>query len=236
MLARRASAVPTGLGKATDVVVERAEGALVHDVDGNTFIDFVGGIGVLNAGHCPPEVVAAMQDEAQKLLHFWALVGTYEPYVELCERLNEVTPGALCQEDAARRTAAPKGWRTRSRRRARTPGGQASSASRARYHGRTLMTLCLTSKYSLFKKALGPFAPEILRLPMPNVYRAPGGHERRAVRQLGAFSSSTCVPAQVDPAEIAAIIIEPVQGEGGFIPVPPRFLRRLRELCTSTAS
>ena len=92
LVARREAAVPNGLYKAHQIAVERAEGALVTDVDGNTFIDFIGGIGVLNAGHCPPEVVAAIQAQAAKLLHFSALVGTYEPYVELAERLNDAVP------------------------------------------------------------------------------------------------------------------------------------------------
>src|SRR4051794_22353235 len=95
MLARRAASVPTGLSKATDVVVERAEGALVHDVDGNTFIDFVGGIGALAVGHCPPNVIEAMHAEAQQLVHMCSLVGTYESYVRVCELLNEVTPGTF---------------------------------------------------------------------------------------------------------------------------------------------
>ena len=92
MLARRGSAVPSGLGRATDVVVERAEGALVHDVDGNTFIDLVGGIGALAVGHCPPAVIQAMHEEAQKLVHMCSLVGTHESYVRVCELLN----GASC--------------------------------------------------------------------------------------------------------------------------------------------
>ena len=93
LLARRAAAVPGGLGRATDVVVERAEGALVHDVDGNTFLDFVGGIGALAVGHCPPEVVQAVQQQAAAVIHMGSLVGTYESYVRLCELLNEITPG-----------------------------------------------------------------------------------------------------------------------------------------------
>ena len=98
LLARRAAAVPTGLAKATEIVVERAEGALVYDVDGNTLIDFVGGIGALAVGHCPPSVVAAMHDEAQKIIHVGSLVATYESYVRLCELLNEVTPGAFAKK------------------------------------------------------------------------------------------------------------------------------------------
>src|SRR5215472_16843560 len=98
LVARREAAVPLGLYKAHQIAVERAEGALVADVDGNTLIDFIGGIGTLNAGHCPPEVVAAIQAQAAKLLHFSALVGTYEPYVELAERLNTAVPiGGPCK-------------------------------------------------------------------------------------------------------------------------------------------
>jgi 4-aminobutyrate aminotransferase/(S)-3-amino-2-methylpropionate transaminase len=98
LLARRAAAVPNGLGKATDVVVDRAEGALVHDVDGNTLIDFVGGIGALAVGHSPAAVVDAMHVEAQKLIHLCSLVGTYESYVRLCELLNEITPGTFAKK------------------------------------------------------------------------------------------------------------------------------------------
>ena len=230
MLARRASAVPTGLGKATDVVVERAEGALVHDVDGNTFIDFVGGIGALAVGHCPPTVVEAMHEEAQKLVHMCSLVGTYESYVRVCELLNEVTPGTfpkktlLSNSGAEAVENAVKAARAYTRR-------PAVICFEGAYHGRTLLTLSLTSKYSLFKKGMGPFAPEIVRLPMPNVYRAQEGMSAEQCVDWGIQQLEFAFTAQVDPAEVAAIIIEPVQGEGGFVPVPPRFLRRIRELC-----
>ncbi len=230
LLARRVSAVPTGLGKATDVVVERAEGALVHDVDGNTFIDFVGGIGALAVGHCPPSVVQAMHDEAQKLVHMCSLVGTYESYVRLCELLNEVTPGAFAKKTLLSNSGAEavenavKAARAYTRR-------PAVICFEGAYHGRTLLTLSLTSKYSLFKKGMGPFASEIVRLPMPNVYRAQEGMRADQCVSWGIQQLELAFTAQVDPAEVAAIIIEPVQGEGGFVPVPPRFLRRIRELC-----
>ena len=171
LLARRLTAVPNGLGKATDVVVERAEGALVHDVDGNTFIDFIGGIGALAVGHCPPPVVEAMHTEAQRLIHMCSLVGTYESYVRLCELLNEVTPGAFAKKTLLANSGAEavenavKAARAYTRR----PGVICFEGG---YHGRTLLTLSLTSKYSLFKKGMGPFATDIVRLPMPNVYRA----------------------------------------------------------------
>ena len=169
LVARRQEAMPIGLGKAHQIAVERAEGALVTDVDGNTFIDFVGGIGVLNAGHCPPEVVAAIQAQAAKLLHFSALVGTYEPYVELAERLNAAVPiGGPCKTILSNSGA--EGVENAVKFARAATGRQAIVAFEGGYHGRTLMTLSLTSKTS-FKKALGPFAPEIYRAPYPYAYR-----------------------------------------------------------------
>jgi 4-aminobutyrate aminotransferase/(S)-3-amino-2-methylpropionate transaminase len=230
VLARRASAVPTGLGKATDVVVERAEGALVHDVDGNTLIDFVGGIGALAVGHCPPAVVEAMHLEAQKLVHMGSLVATYESFVRLCELLNEVTPGAFAKKTLLANSGAEavenavKAARAYTRR-------PAVICFEGGYHGRTLLALSLTSKYSLFKKGMGPFAPEIVRLPMPNIYRAQEGMTADQCVSWGIQQLEQAFTAQVDPTEVAAIIIEPVQGEGGFVPVPARFLQRIRELC-----
>ncbi len=230
LLARRVSAVPIGLGKATDVVVERAEGALVHDVDGNTFIDFVGGIGALAVGHCPPSVVQAIQAEAPRLIHMGSLVGTYESYIRLCELLNEVTPGAFAKKTLLSNSGAEAVENAVKAARAYTkrPGVICFEGA---YHGRTLLAVSLTSKYGLFKKSMGPFAGEIVRLPMPNAYRAPEGMTAEHCVTWAIHQLEHAFTAQVDPAEVAAIIIEPVQGEGGFVPVPPRFMRRIRELC-----
>jgi 4-aminobutyrate aminotransferase/(S)-3-amino-2-methylpropionate transaminase len=230
LLARRAAATPTGLARATDIVVDRAEGALVHDVDGNTFIDFVGGIGALAVGHCPPPVVDAMRAESERLLHICSLVATHESYVRLCELLNEITPGNFAKKTLLSNSGAEavenavKAARAYTRR----PGIICFEGG---YHGRTLMALSLTSKYSLFKKGMGPFASEIVRLPMPNPYRAPSGMNADDAVNWGIQQLEHAFTAQVDAAEVAAMIIEPVQGEGGFVPVPPRFLRRIRELC-----
>ncbi|MEW6320843.1 MAG: aspartate aminotransferase family protein [Acidobacteriota bacterium] len=230
LLARRAASMPTGLARATDVVVDRAEGALVHDVDGNTFIDFVGGIGALAVGHCPPTVVDAITAEAQKVIHFGALVGTYESYVRLAELLNEVTPGAFPKKTLLANSGAEAVENAVKAARAFTKR-PAVVCFEGGYHGRTLLTLTLTSKYSLFKKGMGPFASDIVRLPMPNPYRTIDGMTADQAVAWGLAQLEQAFTAQVDPAEVAAIIIEPVQGEGGFVPVPPRFLRRIRELC-----
>ena len=231
MLARRASAVPNGLGKATEVVVERAEGALVHDVDGNTFLDFVGGIGALAVGHCPPAVVQAVQQQAASVIHMGSLVGTYESYIRLCELLNELTPGAFPKKTLLANTGAEAVENAVKAARAYTkrPGVICFEGG---YHGRTLLTLTLTSKYSLFKKGMGPFASDVYRLPMPNVYRRPASLSAEQAVDWGVQQLEQAFTAQVDAAEVAAIIIEPVQGEGGFVPVPPRLLQRIRDLCT----
>jgi 4-aminobutyrate aminotransferase/(S)-3-amino-2-methylpropionate transaminase len=230
VLARRAGAVAGGLGKATEVVVERAEGALVHDVDGNTFIDFAGGIGMLAVGHSPRGVVAALAAQAERLIHVSALVATYEPYVRLCEVLNEITPGRFPKKTLLANSGAESVENAVKLAR-RYTGRPAVIAFEGAYHGRTLLTLSLTSKYALFKKGFGPFAPEIYRLPIPNLYRTPDGMSEEQYVDWSIRQLENAFVAQVDPSAVAAIIIEPVQGEAGFIPVPPRFLHRIRELC-----
>jgi 4-aminobutyrate aminotransferase/(S)-3-amino-2-methylpropionate transaminase len=186
LVARREAAVPNGLYKAHQIAVERAEGALVTDVDGNTFIDFIGGIGVLNAGHCPPEVIAAIQAQAARLLHFSALVGTYEPYVELCERLNSAVPIAGPCKTILSNSGAEGVENAIKIARAAT-SRQAIVAFEGGYHGRTLMTLSLTSKYA-FKKTFGPFAPEIYRAPFPSAYRMGLSEEVAVERCWEAFA------------------------------------------------
>ena len=231
IIARRSAAVASGLAKATDVVVDHASGALVHDVDGNTFIDLVGGIGMLAVGHSPAQVVNAIANQAAKFVHMCALVGTYEPYVRLCELLNEATPGDYPKKTLLANSGAESVENAVNLAR-RYTGRPVVICFEGGYHGRTLLTLSLTSKYGLFKKGFGPFAPEIVRLPMPNLYRKPAEQTEEqyldaAIRQL-----ETALVSQVDPSAVAAVLVETVQGEGGFLAVPPRFLRRIRELCT----
>ena len=231
LLDRRAAAVARGLAKSTDVVIDRAEGALVHDVDGNTLIDLAGGIGMVAAGHCPPPVVAAIEAQARRLLHPCALVATYEPYIALCELLNEVTPGSFAKKTLLANSGAEAVENAIKIARAFTkrPGVLCFEGG---YHGRTLLTLSLTSKYGLFKQGFGPFAPEIYRIAAPEPYRRPAGMSEHAYVETCVVALERALIAQIDPAALAAIIIEPVQGEAGFIPMPERFLRRIRELCT----
>jgi len=230
LLARRAAAIPSGLGRATDVVVERAEGALVFDVDGNTLIDLAGGIGMLAVGHSPAPVVEAIQKQAEKCIHPCALVTTYEPYVALAELLNEITPGTFAKKTLLANSGAEAVENSVKLARKYT-GRSTVICFEGAYHGRTLLTLSLTSKYGLFKSGFGPFAPEIVRLPIPNLYRTPPGMTEDEYVAFGIQQLEQAMVTQVDPSAVAAIIIEPVQGEAGFLPVPARFLERIRELC-----
>jgi 4-aminobutyrate aminotransferase / (S)-3-amino-2-methylpropionate transaminase / 5-aminovalerate transaminase len=231
VLERRALAVTRALARSTDVVIDRAEGALVVDVDGNTLIDMAGGIGMLATGHCPPSVVAAIHAQADRMLHACALVATYEPYIALCERLNEVTPGDFIKRTLLANSGAEAVENAIKLARAFT-GRAGILCFEGAYHGRTLLTLSLTSKYGLFKKGFGPYAPEIYRAAAPDPYRRPDGMSEEAYVDWCCTVLDRALVAQIDPAGLAAIIIEPVQGEAGFIPMPDRFLHRIRELCT----
>ena len=231
LLDRRAAATPRGLARSTDVVVDRAEGARVIDVDGNTLLDLAGGIGMALVGHCPPAVVEAVEAQARRLLHPCALVATYEPYVALCELLAELVPGDFPKKTLLANSGAEAVENAIKIARASTkrPGVVCFEGG---YHGRTLLTLSLTSKYGLFKHGFGPFAPEIYRIPAPEPYRRPPGMTEDGYVDAAIAQLDRALIAQIDPAALAAIVIEPVQGEAGFIPMPPRFLRRIRELCT----
>lgn len=230
VVARREAATASGAAKLTPIAVESAHGAVVTDVDGNQLLDFAGGIGTLAVGHTPENVVTALKSQAEKLIHMCAIVGTYEPYVRVAELLNEVSPGdhpkktVLLNSGAEAVEAAVKIARSYT-------GRQAVIVFEGAYHGRTNLTLAMTSKYSLFKQSFGPFAPEIYRLPFPNPYRAPQGMDADAFIEHAIVQLENAFIAQVAPEAVAAIVIETVQGEGGFIPTPSQFLKRIRELC-----
>lgn len=233
LVARREAAMPLGYGKSTPIAVRRAHGALVEDVDGNILIDFAGGIGALNVGHTPAEVVAAIRAQAEELIHVCGLVATTEPHVALAEKLNQIAPIRGPKKAMITNTGAEAVEQAVQIARAAT-GRAAVIAFEGAYHGRTLLTQTLTSKYALFKKGFGPFAPEVYRAPFPYLYRIGIGtsltDEEKVELVWEAFER--VLVAHVMPEHVAAVIIEPVQGEGGFIPVPPVFMQRLREVCT----
>lgn len=228
--ARREAATPRGAAKASSIVITEAQGAAVTDADGNTLLDLAGGIGVLAVGHCPPNVVNAIKDQAEKLIHFCAIVGTYEPYVQVVELLNEIAPGDFPKKSILLNSGA-EAVETAVKIARSSTGRPAIIVFEGGYHGRTNLTLAMTSKYGLFKKGFGPFAPEVYRLPFPNLYRRPAGMSEDEYLDDCIARLDTAMIAQVDPSAVAAIVIETVQGEAGFIPTPPRFLQRIRELC-----
>lgn len=229
ILDRRVAEFPAGLARATDVVVERAEGSLVFDVDGNTLIDMAGGIGMLGVGHSPAPVVEAIQKQAEKFIHPCALVTTYEPMIEVAELLNRLTPGDFKKKTLLANSGAESV--ENAVKLARKYTGRATIICfEGAYHGRTLLTLSLTSKYGLFKKGYGPFAPEIVRIPFPNLYRKPAQMSEEEYIDYAIAQFDQALIAQVDPSAVAAILIEPVQGEAGFVPVPQRYFEHLRKV------
>jgi 4-aminobutyrate aminotransferase/(S)-3-amino-2-methylpropionate transaminase len=230
ILLRREQSMTRGIGKLTPIAVKRGRGALVEDVDGNTLIDFAGGIGTLAIGHNHPDVVAAIKAQADDLLHMCAIVSSYEPLVAVSELLNKVTPGDHPKKTALLNSGAEAVEAAVKIARAHT-GRQAIVVFEGAYHGRTNMTMSMTSKYALFKQGFGPFAPEVYRLPFPNPYRRPDGMSVSEFIDYSLWGLEHAMVGQVDPSAIAAIVIEPVQGEGGFIPTPVPFLHRIRELC-----
>lgn len=230
ILERRKNALPAGLAKSTDVVVERASGALVWDVDGNQLIDLAGGIGMINVGHSDQNVVDAIKKQVDKYIHTCSLVTTMEPYIELAELLNEVTPGNFKKKTLLANSGSEAVENAINVAKYYTKRNSILCFEGA-YHGRTLLTLSLTSKYSLFKKGMGPFVSDIYRIPAPNLYRKIQGMSDEEYIQYFIKQLDIAFISQVDPESLAAIIIEPVMGEGGFIPMPKAYLQKIREVC-----
>ena len=230
IIARREAATPPGAAKLTPIAVARASGATVEDVDGNRFIDMAGGIGTLAVGHCPPAVVAAIQQQAADLIHMCAIVASYEPAVALAERLNALAPG-----DAPKRTvlmnSGAEALETAVHISRSFTKRQGVVVFEGAYHGRTNLTMAMTSKFNLFKKGFGPFAPEVYRLPFPNVYRRPAEMTAEAWVDWHVEQLDAAFVSYVDPSHVACVVIEPVIGEGGFLPAPAPWLRKLRALC-----
>jgi 4-aminobutyrate aminotransferase/(S)-3-amino-2-methylpropionate transaminase len=230
LVARREAASPPGAAKLTPIGVASAHGSVVVDVDGNHLIDLAGGIGTLALGHTPERVVAALREQAEKLVHMCAIVATYEPAVAVAERLNRLAPGPAPKRTVLMNSGAEALETAVHIARAFTKRQGVVVFDNA-YHGRTNLTLAMTSKFNLFKKGFGPFAPDVYRLPIPNVYRRPTAMTAEQWVDWHVAQLDTSFTAIVDPGHVAAVVIEPVQGEGGFLPVPAPFLQRLRALC-----
>ena len=230
LLERRARAVPRGVPAVTPIAVVHAEGVVVTDADGNRLIDFGGGIGVVNTGHRHPTVIEAVRTQLERYIHPCFPVSTYEPYVELAERLNAITPGVhakrtfLVNSGAEAVENAVKIARHFS-------GRPAVVCFEHAFHGRTNLGMALTSKVSPYKKGFGPFAPEVYRIPFPYCYRCSEGPNREGGMGRCCLADRTRLEqmfaAVVDPESVAAIVMELQLGEGGFVPAPPEYVSEL---------
>lgn len=227
---RRQQAVPVGPYHVTPIYVKEAKGALVTDVDGNTFIDFAGGIGIQNIGHCHPKVVQAVQEQAARSIHTCFHVFPYESYVELAEKLNDRTPGDFVKKTMFVNSGAEAVENAVKIARAAT-GRKAILSFNRGYHGRTLMTMSLTSKVKPYKFGFGPFAPDTYKIPYPYYYRAAEGMTEADVDAEVLQRIEEFFPGEVPVEEVAAIIMEPVQGEGGFIVPSANFVKGIRDIC-----
>jgi len=206
----------------TDLVVSRAEGATIWDADGGEYIDFAGGIACQNLGHGPEAVVQAIHEQADRYLHQCFMVGLYEPYVEVCRRLDELWPGHAETKSLLVNSGAEAV--ENAVKIARTSTGRSGVVVFDRaFHGRTNLTMAMTSKL-VYKKGFGPLAPD--------VYRAPAPYEYRGVTTADALAGLELLFKQdVSPDAVACVVLETVQGEGGFIPMPAEFVQELREIC-----
>ena len=219
LLRRRAANVPKGVFSVTPLFVKRARGAVLVDVDGKEYIDFAGGIGVENVGHCADAVVRAIKKQADEYIHTCFHVLMYEPYIELAEKLNAITPGDFDKMTMFSNSGAEavengvkiaKYW----------TGRPAIIALDCAFHGRTLMGMSLTSKIMPYKYKFGPFAPEIYRIPAPYCYRCTLNLQYPSCSLACAAYLEDFFISTVAADSVAAIIVEPVIGEGGFIVLP----------------
>ncbi|MFL9922866.1 4-aminobutyrate--2-oxoglutarate transaminase [Herbaspirillum lusitanum] len=223
LLQRKNAATPRGVGVMCDFYADRALNAELWDVEGRRFIDFAAGIAVLNTGHRHPKLLEAMRAQMERFTHTAYQIVPYASYVELAERINAITPGAHAKKTALFSTGAEAVENAIKIARAAT-GRSAVIAFSGAFHGRTMMGMALTGKVAPYKLGFGPFPGEIYHAPFPTALHGVSSEDALAA-VAGLFKSD------VDPRRVAAIIIEPVQGEGGFYAAPAEFMRGLRQLC-----
>jgi 4-aminobutyrate aminotransferase/(S)-3-amino-2-methylpropionate transaminase len=226
LMARREAAIPRGPANATPVFAARADGATIEDVDGNRYIDFAGGIGCLNIGHRSPRVLSAIQAQLEKHLHLCFAVTPYESYVAVAEKLNSLAPGHFAKKTILLNSGAEAIENSIKIARAYTKRPAVICFEDA-FHGRTLLTMSLTSKTHPYKAGFQPFASDIYRIPFAYPYRnAPGTSSTEFAHHLeDAFKRS------VAPESVAAVIAEPVLGEGGFVVPPREYFKLLQNIC-----
>jgi 4-aminobutyrate aminotransferase/(S)-3-amino-2-methylpropionate transaminase len=223
ILAERARYVARGM-TTQRLVVADAEGARIRDPDGRSFIDFGGGIGCQNTGHRHSSIVDAIKEQADRYLHQCFMVGTYEPYVEVCRRLDELSPCAGDDQKSILVNTGAEAVENAVKIARVATGRPAVVVFDGAFHGRTLLAMTMTSKVKPYKAGFGPFAPEVYRAPAPYPYHGISSDD--AISAL-----EHLFKADVDPSTVACVVLEPVQGEGGFVVMPPDYPARLQELC-----
>lgn len=229
LLARRKKAVANGVGVFNTATVQSASGATIIDTNGNELIDFTGGIGVINAGHCPQPVVDAIIAQAKKYIHTSFNVVTYEPYVELCEVLNELFPHGSATKTMLVNTGA-EAVENAIKIAKQSTGRQGVLCYSGAFHGRTMMAMTLTSRTS-YSIGCGPFAPEVYRIDYPNYYKKGNGLSVDDFADQELHRLRKYFKTYVRAEDLAAIIIELVQGEGGFHVAPKKYIEGLRDIC-----
>ncbi|WP_284036222.1 4-aminobutyrate--2-oxoglutarate transaminase [Neobacillus sp. 114] len=230
ILERRNQFVPKGISNNCHSFVKKAQGALVEDVDGNIFIDFAGAIGTINVGHSHPRVVRALQEQASQFIHTGFNVMMYESYINLAERLANLAPGDFDKKVAFFNSGAEAVENAVKIARKYTKRQGIISFTRG-FHGRTLMTMTMTSKVKPYKFGFGPFAPEVYKAPYPYVYRRPEGMSEQQYSDMIIEQFEQFLLAEVAPETIAAVVMEPVQGEGGFVVPDNYFVKKVKEIC-----
>ena len=229
---RREEAVPRAAFNTAPIFIAAGAGAIVTDVDGNRFIDLAGGLGVLNVGRGNERVLAAVREQVDKFLHECWHVSMYEGYVELAERLNELTPGDAPKKTLLANSGAEAVENAVKIARYATGRPAVVTFSNA-FHGRTLLGMTLTAKEMPYKHGFGPFAPEVYRAAFPYPFRCPAGRAREDCCDLSCLDRTVeMIDSEIGFANVACVVIEPVQGEGGFVVAPDNYLPALRAVCS----
>ena len=229
LLKRRSEAVSAGLGMAFPVIVEKAGGGVIVDIDGNSIIDMGAGIAVVNVGNAAPRIVANVQKQVEAFTHTCFMVAPYSGYIEVCEALNRLTPGSHKKKSALFNSGAEAIENAVKISRAFTKR-QAVVVFEHGYHGRTNLTMAMTAKNMPYKNGFGPFASEIYRMPMAYPYRWPGGAEACEREALDLVIHK--IEKEVGASNLACIVIEPIQGEGGFVVPPKGFIAGLAKFAS----
>jgi 4-aminobutyrate aminotransferase/(S)-3-amino-2-methylpropionate transaminase len=230
LLDLRKQHIPQGPFHVTSAFIKEARGAVMIDINGRELIDFAGGIGVNNVGHCHPKVVAAIQDQAGKYIHTCFHVAMYEPYVQLAQKLNTLSPGDFPKMTMFANSGAEAVENAVKVARYAT-GRPAVICFENGFHGRTLLTMSLTSKVKPYKFGFGPFAPEVYRMPYAYCYRCPFGLSYPSCNTACADYLEDFFTSYVAAESTAAVIAEPIQGEGGFVTPPPEYFPKLQSIC-----